>query len=505
MLLQKKWLPLFILISFTSILFFFKITSFEPDLNDEGLYLLNSILGFSAVWSPLYSAYYWLAGQFIGDGISKFYATFYLTSAILLPTATYLLSYRFFKSWTVSILLSLIIFLSENNLGPITRLHVFNFSILTLLYLIFYSDRSVLKSTIFFCLLGLSIHLRIENFFLAIGLLFMLFIDLSRGDTKKRYIFLYLFFFFGAFALPTWNGFHPVFSGTERSMLAFVDHYIWAHSALTPDWAAFEKLYPKADSVLSFLMSYPYAFVVHIWSNLLHIPLELSKTVVPYYSHINPSRIFLLLLAIGYALPESRESVKATFRDWTFLFALLLPTLTLNIGMHPWGRYMVPLTFATMIFTVWFGQMLRLKIPFHWQWTRNKFFAPTIVIVFVLASFLTQKNLPETAFSQISKEWKNINVRNDERIIFSNFLPLFVSSKNTPLVYLAVAVFAKFGNWKLHEQASLFCHTDLYDMPRYSGLTDTYHDFIAKSEDYGFKPYYEGKLLWCARKETIPQ
>ena len=327
---------------------------------------------------------------------------------------------------------------------------------------------------------------------------------------KRTFILLasYLVSFFIGSLCVRWDGLHPILSSNKRSIYAFYDHYIWTHQSSVPTWASFESFYPNAKSIIGFIFNYPFDFFQHFWINTLRLPLELSSTLTPFHTNISIGFILILLLFVGIGLPRRNNIGQTSLIDYLFLGALVLPALVLNTALHPWGRYMVSLSYLTMTLTVLSGQFLSTKIPICLHFQRRKTIPSIMLIAFLVSFFSFQKPVSESSFSKISKEWRKIVIRKNEFILFTNYLPLFVSSNHLPYIYLAIGFprdkFMQIGDWVQHEDISLLCHADLYDLPSYTGLTENYHSFLSKTEEYGFKPYYISDLMWCARKEIFP-
>lgn len=452
---------------------------------DELMYYLYSLKHLQATWSPLYSLFYALIHALI-PWISTPYAVFWFVSGVLFPAAVYGLARRITGNAIFSAVCGGVLFLTHNGLGDFTKVHVFNFSVLTLSFLGIYRKDRIFRVLLWFLVLGLSIHLRMENLILAVVFLSA---QLFSGDRKKNLVLITsgLLAFSAGALLPHWNGKNVLLTPNARVIDAFRDHYRWAH----PRAKDFQEAFPEARSVATFAYYYPGDFLTHVGKNVAATPEVLLETLRPWKKEPSYLLSLLFLIALSFSFAGIRLSRGRTI--WIFLGGLGAEILALNWIFHPWERYLAVGTFGLLIGAAALSSFLPKRMLVQRS-------ASCLLVGLILWAVLAGR--PDGTFQKlILADFENLPRSEKEVIILPDLFPLITHAE----VAGQIPIFPIPMDHRRHltEITTQFGVTLLCTHGKYEHFLRVHpegREFLTAPEKYGFRESFRGSMLACYSK-----
>lgn len=365
-----KRLPTTILIV-TSIIGLFALReAYHLPLHDEAFYSQGRFKDFPD-WGPLYHFIYFILNSITQSRIHSFYFLLGITSLVMIPFFSYILSVRFLGSKTLAIIISSLSLLASWNLKSNPKIQIFNFCLLALAFFLrTYSSKNLNFHKVFsYLILTVSIFCRFDN---IIVLFFVLSYDSYIFIKNKKPVLI------GATFLISITTFLALFSvfgnplNQSRNWRAFTDHFFWKNPGLFvkkiqpgEDYANLvQKFFNGASSIYEAFLNQPIVMLKHITVNTIHIPYYIwtNFQIYPWLS-LSPfiyvvAIILLLLKQTKDGCSEINSVVEVDNNEINlFSFSLFAKCLATAVILQPVGKYIFEINIIILI------SIARIRLP----------------------------------------------------------------------------------------------------------------------------------------------
>jgi len=498
--LSRTWVHGISLVFFVCIFNYIHFDLTRIDLFDETLYL-NLRNSPNVAWGPLYSSFYKFLSLVINSPLLLHDFSFVLVTSFIVPISLFLLFLKLGANSFQSLIISLSLSLSQTFIAAVPHIHKFNFSVLTLLFVYLYDDRSSLKKYLFFGGWGLSLFIRQEN---IIGFVFFVifnFVFEKRFSNLRRIKNLLLYFSIFSLGvillLLVWGS--PI---DPRSFAAFIDHFRWRNPELALTFSDFDQRFPGATSVFTFLVNYPSDFFSHILKNIITLPIILIKATSTSLGRVSSLIFFLSLFVFFIIFPI--QSISRNRSTLIFSGSLALQALILVILLQPWTKYLPALSvFVMILFILLASRFSRLitkvnhSINFLIGLIASTIYGFCIALHFFFCDgtfFETHRfeNHPRALIKQLSS-----TLQDTESIMTIDHLGLYLKDRYLlkKSYLLSDYTFHRFDNesftdFMIRNKINVFCFLDSFVTPWILANPQEYatiHDFINSAHEHGYE------------------
>lgn len=501
---RSDWMPLFPILIFSIAFFITNLPYGHIDIWDESIYIINSRKILVQEWSPIYSLYYRCLGLFIKDNLALHYAGYFSVSFVLFPIATYAVFKTIFTGRMIPTVFTTYLLIAQINFQVGPKIHIFNFSILAILFIISLKLKFKRKEILLFFLLGLLMHLRLEN---VIGIL-LLFFSLSLAQFKKipikdffiRTLSCFLSLGLGYFLILWFNDWPIISIDKNRFFHAFKDYYIWAYNDQTKSTMTildFDELFSQATTFYEFIYYYPSEFLSHLIINALQLRISIRESLSPLAGELSESTIILLMrtFIIFFSFSFARFKKEAT-PVLFFLASFSAPAIMIALVLDSQSKYLIFPSLLILISFIILMSFFRKRLKFSPSYLH---FAQLITLL-CLGTYQVFNKSEENLISHRNavdhiKEFKKLKLKSSDTIYFSNFLPFYALSTN-PASLIILFEYANdpklsFIDWLNKHNVTHACFSDVYVWKNHIPKPGGYDLFEAQSKNYGFKSISE--------------
>jgi hypothetical protein len=493
----KKIAPLSLLIAITSLHFFINLSSIRLDFLDEIIYLrqgIGSLSDFDSQWSPLYSFFYKIISLFIEDRLPIFFVAKFISTCALFPLAIFFFTKRLTAKTITSLSIALFFYLTHTNIEAGPWIHIFNISLIFINFLLFFKPDSPRRMLIFSFFMGIFIHVRMENIMTFVALIFLTFLYLIFKSTiKKSLLFLGIVLIgglIGYFAINWPNG-RPLRIEKSRTIKALEDHYIWRNGKTTATIDDFFEKYPKATTIVDFIVSYPEDFKNHALHNIREIfpraleTLKLKGRSGPYSWII----LFAVIVVLSYG--HNFTNLKDPYA-WLFLISFSLQAFILSTLLQPWLTYIFPLGITCFFIALLIGALFFKKFSRPVVFGSFVPFLFLFYVVYNLGEDWNKRSFKNTEMKLI-EQLRSMDLREDDVILFGNLMPLYAKTEKSPKVLLIFEFLSKnqdgfktYNEWVNFKKVSVFCESSEYVLPLWLAINNPYNEFRENLKNYNF-------------------
>ncbi len=246
---------------------------------DEGFYSMGYFEG-AGDWGPLYMLHYYLLNLLTNDSFISLYINHFILTFAAIPWVTYL-TLRLLKfNITSSSLAALIALLSTWNYPSETRVHIFNYVVILIAFILrwdsvknisFKNTSFNLGKLFFYVILGMSLYIRQDNIIIAIVAFVW---DFFHSKQKKHLLIFALISISIYFLLKIFFG-NAYSHG--RSVEIFMDHFLVNNRELFTQYADSKMsgreilavYFNKPTTLWQIFLSHPKEVIAHFIKNAL--------------------------------------------------------------------------------------------------------------------------------------------------------------------------------------------------------------------------------------------